>query len=278
MSARKEQGGGSGGERRRGPGGDFEEEETHVVEPSRQQALVPQRRVRLFDRAVYGELPAGMASNEQLDAFRELRTRLQLMATAAGRSHFKTLVVPITAGAGASFVARNLAAAFTLQEDSVAVLIDCDFRNPSQHGVLNSHPDGEGLSEYLDYWAHTATDPLVLVKRLLLPTGIPRLHLIPAGRCEAVKAGRPREYFSSGAMRTVIQQLSEEPCFVFLDGPPITGSPDARILSDLADFVILVVGYGRSTAAAITQAAAIFERPKLAGVVFNECVASPAAR
>ena len=58
--------------------------------------------------------------------------------------------------------------------------------------------------------------------------------------------------------------------YLFLDGPPVKGAPDARILSDLADFVVLVAGYGRDTPAAINQAVANFDPAKLAGVVFNE--------
>ena len=58
--------------------------------------------------------------------------------------------------------------------------------------------------------------------------------------------------------------------YLFLDGPAIKGSPDARILSELADFVVLVAGYGRDTPAAIAQAAAAFDPNRFAGVVFNQ--------
>ena len=44
------------------------------------------------------------------------------------------------------------------------------------------------------------------------------------------------------------------------------GSPDARILADLADFVVLVAGYGRDTPSTIAQAAANFDPAKFAGV------------
>ena len=64
--------------------------------------------------------------------------------------------------------------------------------------------------------------------------------------------------------------LREEPCYVFLDGPAAQGAPDARILAELADFVILVVGYGKNTSESIAQAAGMFDPQKFAGVVFNE--------
>jgi protein-tyrosine kinase len=200
-----------------------------------------------------------MATPEQLDGFRELRTRLMGMAAALGIDHFTTLVVPVSSGAGASFVARNLAAAFTLQERLIALLVDCNLRHPTQHLALGSRSDDGGLFDFLD-------QPHAAFERLVRPTGVPGLHLIQAGRPPAV----PREYFSSQSMRMVMNALRQMQCYVFLDGPPAKGSPDARILSDLADFVILVTGYGRDTTEEIAQAASMFEPSKFAGVVFNE--------
>jgi Mrp family chromosome partitioning ATPase len=203
--------------------------------------------------------PDGMATPEQLDAFRELRTRLLAMADALGISYFTTLVAPVSTGAGASFVARNLAAAFTLQERRVSILVDCNMRHPTQHLALGSRTDDGGLFDFLD-------QPHAAIERLIRPTAVPGLHLIPAGRTPPI----PREYFSSQPMRVVMAALRQEECYTFLDGPPVKGSPDARILSELADFIILVTGYGRDTTEAITQAAAMFDPTKFAGVVFNE--------
>lgn len=203
--------------------------------------------------------PNAMAATAaQLDAFRELRTRLLAMASASGKSHFTTLLAPIQAGSGASFVTRNLAAAFTLEQRHVAILIDCNLRNPSQHTALGLSVDDGGLFDYLEQ-RHSAIG--------LRPTAIPGLHLIPAGRPSA----GPREYFSSRTMREIITALRQAPCFIFLDGPPAKGSPDARILSDLADFVILVAGYGVDSTDSIAEAAGLFDPAKFAGVIFNEC-------
>ncbi len=99
-------------------------------------------------------------------------------------------------------------------------------------------------------------------------TGIPRLRLITAGKSRETGG----EYFSSFRMRATLDSLR---CrytdrYLLLDGPAVKGSPDARILSDLADFVVLVAGYGRDTPAAIAQAASIFDPSRFAGVVFNE--------
>ena len=80
------------------------------------------------------------------------------------------------------------------------------------------------------------------------------------------------EYFSSFRMRLLLDSLRSAYAdrYIFLDSPPVLGSPDARILSDLADVVVLVAGYGRNTPAAISAAAGNFDPAKFAGVVFNE--------
>ncbi|MGZ3437909.1 MAG: CpsD/CapB family tyrosine-protein kinase [Polyangia bacterium] len=232
------------------------------VPPSR--ALVVQRRGQLLVAEsglprVAARLPVGLATAEQVDNFREVRTRLLAMAATLGLRYFTTLVVPMTSGSGASFVARNLAAAFTLQDNQMAMLVDCNMRHPTQHQALGARSDDGGLFDFLDQ-PHAAIDQLVR------PTAIPGLHLIPAGQPPA----RPREYFSSAAMRMLMSALREEQCYVFLDGPPTRGSPDARILADLADFVVLVLGYGCATTDEISQTVAMFDPSKFAGVVFNE--------
>jgi Mrp family chromosome partitioning ATPase len=202
-----------------------------------------------------------MAVGEQLDAFRELRTRLLTRAESIGLRKFTVLLVPVNSGSGASFVARNLAAAFTLQERQRAVLVDCNLRHPTQHIAFDLQDNTDGLFDYLDN-NRTRAD------QLLHRTDLAGLYLIPAGS----PSSSAREYFSSSAMRTLLAWLRTSPCFLVLDGPPAIGSPDARILSELADLVVLVTGYGRDTASEISKAAALFVPGKFAGLVFNNQV------
>lgn len=195
----------------------------------------------------------------EVDAFRELRTRL----LAACDGNFVTLVAPVSRGSGGSFVARNLAAAFAFDEAKHALLIDCDLLHPSQHNTMRLDSPNGGLIDYLE-------DVDGDIGEMLYDTGVPRLRLLPAGRSRETGV----EYFSSFRMRLLLDSLrSHYPDrYVFLDSPPVRGGPDARILAELADVVVLVTGYGRDTPAAIAQAAASFNPNKLAGVVFNEGV------
>lgn len=196
------------------------------------------------------------------DAFRELRTRLLSMA---GRGYaeggsFVTLVAPVRPGCGGSYVARNLAAAFAFDETRQALLIDCDATHPAQHEALGIGGERGGLIDYLE-------NPTLPLEEVIYPTGVPRLQLIPSGRIRET----PGESYSSLRMRAAIDALrARQPNRqILLDGSPVQGSPDARILSDLADLVVLVVGEGQVPADAIDKAVASFPPEKIAGVVFN---------
>lgn len=194
---------------------------------------------------------------KQSDAFREIRTRLLELA---GGQNFVTLLVSVSPRSGSSFVARNLATAFAFDETKTSLLIDCNLRYPDQHKALGVEPVDGGLIDFLEH-------PSRGIKPMVYHTGIPRVRLIPAGKLREYGG----EYFSSFRMRAVIDSLR---CrypdrYIFLDGPAVKGSPDARILSELADYVVVVAGYGRDTPKAISQAAASFDPDKLAGVVFN---------
>ncbi|TAL71400.1 MAG: polysaccharide biosynthesis protein [Rhodanobacter sp.] len=216
------------------------------------RALVPQQ---LEERRL---IHRDASSRVQSDTFRELRTRLLSLANG---NNFITLVVAVSPRSGASFVARNLAAAFALDETKTSLLLDCNLRYPDQHRALGVATDNGGLVDFLD-------QPSQGIAAKIYATGVPRLRLIPAG--SAREDGG--EYFSSFRMQALLQHLRSRygDRYLFLDGPAVKGSPDARILSELADFVLLVAGYGCDTPAAISQAAAHFAPEKFAGVVFNQ--------
>ena len=192
----------------------------------------------------------------EVDAFRELRTRLLAISS----DNFISLVVPVSAGCGGSFVARNLAAALAFDDARSALLVDCDLRYPSQQSAMRIEA-GRGLIDYLE----CPDDDIATV---LYETGVPRLRLLRAGRPRETGA----EYFSSFRMRLLLDSLRSRYVdrYIVLDGPPVKGAPDARILADLADVVVLVAGYGRDTPAAVAAAAASFDPAKFAGVVFNQ--------
>jgi Mrp family chromosome partitioning ATPase len=198
-----------------------------------------------------------MAERRQAEVFRDLRT--QLLSRAQGRN-FITLVAPVSHSSGASFVSANLAAAFAFGESKTALLIDCNLRKPVLHEHLGVRPEHGGLTDFLDH-------PAIGIDKIIYPTGVARLRLIPAGQ----RRESSGEYFTSFRMRGLVDLLrSRYPDrYLILDAPAIRTSPDARILAELADIAVVVAGYAVDTTAAIKEAVAVLEPGTLAGVVFN---------
>ncbi|MCK7593992.1 CpsD/CapB family tyrosine-protein kinase [Pseudomarimonas salicorniae] len=197
-----------------------------------------------------------MADPRPADAFRDLRT--QLLAHHAGNSVI--LVAAVQRGNGGSFVALNLASAVAFDESRCAVLIDCNLRAPQLHERLAVDPKKGGLVDYLEGRVESLSD-------VVYPTGVARLMLVPAGgRREA-----SGELLGSQRMVALLDSLraADASLSIVLDGPAVSSSPDARILSQVADQSVLVAGYGRDTPTAVREAAAVFDPARMAGLVFN---------
>lgn len=198
----------------------------------------------------------GMGDNRVANAFRELRTKI-LQATRG--KNCSILVTSISQSTGCSFVARNLAVAFSFDESKTALLMDCNLTNPS-HNDLISPEVTLGLTDYLK------ADHLS-IEQIIHPVGIQRLRLIPVGS----KLDITTEYFTSIKMKRLFRSIKERYLdrYIIIDAPPITQSADTRILAEVCDYAILVVSYGKTTESQILNASKALGAHKLIGVVFN---------
>ena len=192
-----------------------------------------------------------------VQVFRELRTKISQQSQG---QNAVILVAAVSRGNGASFVARNLAAAFAFDSAKTALLVDCNLRNPSVHELI---PDTSlpGLADYFE-------NPEIAVSKIIHPVGIARLRAIATGRLRE----NPAEYFVSTKMRHLIDSLRERfrERFIILDGPPMSDIADARILSELSDYVLVVARHGRATNAQIENGLSAISSSKLLGIVFND--------
>jgi len=66
--------------------------------------------------------------------------------------------------------------------------------------------------------------------------------------------------------------LRERYCdrFIILDSPPMSDIADARILSELSDYVLVVARHGCATNAQIETGLSAISNKKLLGIVFND--------
>lgn len=203
-------------------------------------------------RIIYPE-----SKNRQLvNRFRHLRTKLLELS---GGNNFTMVVSGACEGAGTSFIALNLAAAFAFDQSKTALIIDCNLRNPTLHSQLDLAAES-GLTDFLE-------DSDYDIGKIIYPTGIPRLRLVPAGSQREDGA----EFFTSFRMKQFLQAIRRRypDRFIVLDTAPISDSPDARILGELCDFSMLVVPHGRITATAAENAAQAFDPEKFVGAVIN---------
>jgi exopolysaccharide/PEP-CTERM locus tyrosine autokinase len=227
------------------------------------ESLEEIRRMTEVGRLSYAEMEnlgliyPGMRQAQALNAFRELRTNIY--QGAAGRQNFVLLVSAIVPGGGASYVATNLAAAIALDESRTSIVVDCNIYEPALHRMLPVEPDF-GLVDYLE---NVALD----IKDVIYATGVRRLRLIPAGNRRDPGA----ELFTSSRMRRFVEELRSRyrDRNVILDAPSLATSADARILAELADFVVLVVPAGRVTDSQLRATLDALPENKLLGIVFN---------
>lgn len=196
-----------------------------------------------------------MREERVANAFRNLRTRL---LQKLGDDQRIVMVTGVSERAGASFVARNLAAAVTFDEGKTALLIDCNMRLPAP--ALPGTPSSPGLTDFLE----SDTMP---VQEVIHAVGVPRLRVIPVGARRESGA----EYFTSDKMLALLESLKQrfDDRLIFLDAPPVADSADARILLELCDGVVLVVPYGGAFESDIAAAAKAVG-DKLLGVVLND--------
>ena len=178
-----------------------------------------------------------MPRSPQAEAVRNLYT--SIMLSRPGQPPRVILVASPSPGEGKTTVGLNLAA--VLAERGKTCLVDADLRRATVARSLGlSQP--VGLSNVL-----TGSAELGGVVRPL-PFS-PNLHLLPGGPIPP----SPGELVGSEPMQEVVRNLREEYQFVVLDSPPVIMFADARVLSSLADGVVIVCRFGITTRQAIVR-------------------------
>lgn len=208
----------------------------------------------------------GMKEREVLDTFRRLRTKLLQISNG---ENFVAMLTSVEPGSGASFSTTNLAAAFALDDTKTALVVDCNLRNPVQHkcfGVGGKH-EIIGLTDYIEN-PETLDPEGWSVDDIIYPTGIRRVSLVPVGKRREASL----DYVASAHMEAFFGEIRDRypDRFIFVDAPSLNESPDAMVLAELCDMVVLCVAHGKSTRSEIAQVAAEFGNDKLVGVIFTE--------
>ena len=189
------------------------------------------------------------------EAYRTIRTNIQF---AGVDKAMKTIVFTSTAqDEGKSTVVANLGIVMA-QAGQKVVIMDCDFRNPTQHRLFKLQ--NKGLSNCIA----TGKDVLEIVQS----SGTPGLDILTSGPV----APNPSEILASNRMKTVIEELKEKYDYVLIDTPPVLPVTDSSVIGSIADGTILLTAWNQITPAIAKEAKTRLEQAgaKILGVVLNK--------
>ena len=189
------------------------------------------------------------------EAYRTIRTNIQF---AGVDKPMKSIVFTSNAqDEGKSTVVANLGIVMA-QAGQKVVIMDCDFRNPTQHRLFKLQ--NKGLSNCIA----TGKDVLEIVQS----SGTPGLDILTSGPV----APNPSEILASNRMKTVINELKEKYDYVLIDTPPVLPVTDSSVIGSIADGTILLTAWNQITPAMAKEAKTRLEQAgtKILGVVLNK--------
>lgn len=186
------------------------------------------------------------------EAYRTIRTNIQF---AGVDKPLKSIIfTSATPNEGKSTVIASLAIVLA-QAGKKVLLMDCDFRNPTQHKLFGLH--NKGITNYV------ATDePVDNIKQAVEQEN---LIIITSGPVPP----NPSEILTSQKFAGLLEQFKKEFDYILLDTPPILPVTDAAALSHRADGVLLVVA---SNGISPSEAKMAKNRLELAGANLIGCV------
>ena len=164
------------------------------------------------------------------EAFRVVRTNLEFMAKKEGKAKV-VMVTSINAQSGKTFISMNLAAAFAIKGKKV-LAIDLDMRK-----VLLSTYVGSPKPGIADYLGHQIDD----WRSIIVQSGSQsNLDVIPVGTIPP----NPTELLFDERLEQLIETLSAEYEYIFVDCPPVEIVADTAIVNKLVDMTLFVVRAG----------------------------------
>lgn len=221
-------------------------------------ALIPSAQALSPERALTSS-PTGLPVGDRrytaeilAEAFRGLRT--SVLFESKGPLPQTILITSVGPGDGKTFVSANLALSLVSLGRKV-LLIDADLRRPSVHRAFR-------LKVKTDLSSHLTGN--TNWRELVTPHTVPGLHIL-ASRTVSSNAS---DLLSSEAARTLLSEARAAYDFVIVDAPALfLNVPDARILAQLVDGVVVVMRSGRTPRDVVRRV--LDQTPNVVGVVLN---------
>ncbi len=219
----------------------------------------------------YAVAPAGAQDSPELvvatkpfgreaEAFRELRTQLIMGVLAQDVPLSALAILSAEVGDGRTYVAANVAVAFSQLEGGGTLLLDANLRRPRQQSLFGVEAAMPGLASVLAGRA----DPRVVQPVRHLPS----LHVLPAG----APPPNPLELLQRPAFGHLLRDLLGRFAYVVVDTPAASQGADARVIAAACGACLVLTRKGRSRMGATsTLLKAVSKGPgRIAGVVMND--------
>lgn len=188
------------------------------------------------------------------EQFRALRGRID--AISSQRPLCTISVTSAFPGEGKTTCSVNLGIVSALSVATRVLLIDCDLRRPKVHRSLGLEPE-VGLAELL-------TGRTTLDEALLSVDGA-NLDVLPVRS----RPSNPSELLGSPEMTKLVEEVSTRYDRIILDTPAALGLPDAKVVSEFCDGMVLVVRADATSQSDIQAVLEILDRRRLLGMLIN---------
>jgi chain length determinant protein tyrosine kinase EpsG len=195
---------------------------------------------------------------QQAEAFRVLRSQINMRLFRADEPRRAVAVVSPDSGDGKSFFAANLAIGFS-QLGGRTLLVDADMRQPRQHEIF-AVDGGSGLSNVLS--GRVESNVIRPVR------DFPSLFLLPVGTLPP----NPLELLERPAFGLLVRELLSKFDHVIVDTPAAAQGADHAVIAARCGAAIVIARQGQSRMQAVQAVVdGLASTPtKLAGVVLNE--------
>lgn len=231
------------------------------------QPVVPQRILHV-DRAALRTatiLPPQHQERQLADEYRQIKR--PLISSALGRNNSEKLpnghlimMASALPGDGKTFTAINLALSMAQEKDLSVLLVDADVAKPHISEIFGVTQD-RGLLDVL-------RDESLDIDSAILPTDVPRLSVLPAGKHSDTAA----DLLASVRMHQVIASLgARDPNrIVLFDSPPLLLTSESRSLAMVMGQIVLVVRAGATSQQAVLDALDLLGEGKSVSLVLNQ--------
>ncbi len=211
-----------------------------------------------------GMLPPAHQEQELAQQYRRIKRPLINNALGRGVPRLERgnllMITSAVPGEGKTFMSINLACSMQLEEDVTVLLVDGDVVNPRISQVLGAD-NRLGLLDIVK-------DPALSAEAAILPTDVPGLSFLPAGRQDT----NATELLASARTHEVVSKLgSADPSrLVLFDSAPLLVTTESQALAHFVGQVLLVVRADQTPQHVVLDALGILDADRPVFLVLNQ--------